>query len=544
MVVNTAAAGAMTVDEATAILAEHFKQQLVQQAPPDIVEWAQKYYYIPETSQPIALGPHQRTFLRLANYHPALFTSVLYSTIKKSGKTAIAGVQGRYSAEFSGNKAEIYFIANDKDQAKDRAYESAKTSITLAPAYQKAKGLLPGSWRIIERIATHIPTDSTMQAIASDYQGAAGGNPTLTCWTELWGFTLERFKRLWDELTPVPTRARSMRWVETYAGYRDESELLWTYYQLGMQGRRATVKDLEPYAWPLGSDPWPFADRNEIPIWINEHAGMVTYWDTAVEPTNYARRMPWQQGARGARYYQHQATELREPAFNRLHRNLWQNSLSALMPVEWYEACSFEKRGVDKLSFDAGYPVVLGVDASVSGDCTAIEGVSRHPDDTQITTKDAKGNDVVTSLHDTDVVHRTHHVWKPPKGGTIDYAEVEATIRMLCKTLNVVCIVYDQFQLHDMMQRLTRDGVAWCKVFSQAADREIADKNFHDMVRDRHYWHDNEMPSEYISNASAYQAGTGAKIDRLRIVKGGANLPVDPTVATSMAVAECKRLLL
>ena len=459
-----------------------------------------------------------------------------------SGKTAIAGLQGRYMAEHSGNKAEVYFVAHDKEQAKDRAYESAKTSIELSPTYDKGRRTLAGKWRIIERQSVHQPTDSIMRAIASDYEGAAGGNPTLSSWTELWSFTLERFKRLWDELTPVPTRARSIRWVETYAGFEDESELLLSYYKLGMRGRRATIKDLEPYAYPLGSDPWPYADRDSIPIWINEDARMVTYWDTAIEPHNYARRMPWQKGPLGDAYYKQQAAELRPTAFDRLHRNLWQNSVSEFIPVAWWHAC---KRGGDaKPRYNKDYPVVLSIDASVSGDCTAIEGVSRHPDDSAIEVVDKKGNKISTSLHEIDIVHRIHRVWKPPSAGTIDYAEVESEIRLLCSEYNVVQLTYDVFQLHDMMQRLTRDGVVWCRQFSQASEREVADKALYDMIRDRHFWHDDEMPDEFIRNAAAYAAGAGSKVERMRIVKKSKDTPVDPTVALSMAVSECKRLVL
>lgn len=534
-------------DEALAKLAQRFQKQIVAQRPPNIVDWAQQRYYIPETSAPMVLEPGQRTYLNMAWHSEYDFVTLLYSTIKKSGKTAIAGVQGRYAAEFSGNKAEVYAVANDKEQAKDRAYESAKTSIELDPRYDKSKRGIPGSWRIIERQAVHEPTGSIMRAIASDYEGSAGGNPTLTLWTELWGFTLERFKRLWDELTPVPTRARSMRLVETYAGFEDESELLMDLYKTGMRGRRATVRDLEPYAWPPGSDPWPYADREHPPIWINEDARMLTYWDTAVEPTNYARRMPWQVGARGDAYYKEQASQLRPEAFDRLHRNLWQNSVSEFLPIAWWQAC---KQGSIKASIQRpeSYPVVMAVDASISGDCTAVVGISRHPDDTPIEVETAVNGRTVRAFitrHEKETVGRFAQVWHPPgNGGTIDYSVVKASIIDYCKRYNVVCLVYDQFQLHGMMQELTREGIVWCKVFSQAADREIADMDLYAAVRDRKHWHDDEFDEQYVKNAAAHQLGQGAKVERLRIVKKAKDTPVDPTVSLSMARSECLRLLL
>src|SRR5262245_27148618 len=55
--------------------------------PPDIVHWAHSNYYIPETSMPIILQPHQQVFAR-AFTHPRPFdtpiTTYMYSTCKKS----------------------------------------------------------------------------------------------------------------------------------------------------------------------------------------------------------------------------------------------------------------------------------------------------------------------------------------------------------------------------------------------------------------------------------------------------------------------------
>src|SRR5262245_36093770 len=109
----------MTEAEAQSILADYFQSQLRSgHDAPNIIDFARLSYYIPETARPIRLEPHQRAILKMA-LDPSLdFTTIVYSTIKKSGKTAIGGLVGRYIAEFSGPKAEVYFIANDKDQAK------------------------------------------------------------------------------------------------------------------------------------------------------------------------------------------------------------------------------------------------------------------------------------------------------------------------------------------------------------------------------------------------------------------------------------------
>lgn len=480
-------------------------------------------------------------------------STYMYSTIKKSGKTAFAGVCSRFAGQYSGNNGEIYFIANDKEQAKDRAYESAKISIERTPGYDHGKRMLPGEWRIIERQSLHLPTGSIMRAIAGDYEGAAGGNPTGTFWTELWAFTSERFKRLWDELTPVPTRARSFRFVETYAGFVDESELLYSLYRRAvLQGRRLTRDELARYATP-GTDPWPFPD--EPPFYINEAAGTIAYWD---EGPMAQIRMPWQRSERGQAYYREQKTNLRQEAYERLHLNYWVSSAQTFIQPAWWQACK-APLPPQATPLPHNWPVVVAVDGSVNSDCTAVVGVAREP------VWDAARQRLVPS--DTDVRLVFAQVWTPPQGGVIDLDDVEAYLRHICghhgsiaekwpdreyaerytgaPTYNVVQITYDAFQLHQMMTTLANDYIAWTKAFPQGGEREIADKQLYDLIVRRGIHHNDEYEPEYMYNAAAYVAGTNAKNqDRLRIVKKAPDAKVDPVVATSMACRICLYLLL
>ena len=52
---------------------------------------------------------------------------------------------------------------------------------------------------------------------------------------ELWGFTSERSRRLWDEMSTSPVRKISGRLTTTYAGYEGESVLLEELYKRGLQ---------------------------------------------------------------------------------------------------------------------------------------------------------------------------------------------------------------------------------------------------------------------------------------------------------------------
>lgn len=489
-------------------------QFLKSQAPPEVVnpppvlkpsEWISQNFYIPETRRPIVLMPHQAAIVDYALDEANNFTTIVYSTIKKSGKTAIAGAMGRYLAENSGYRAEILTVANDEAQARSRGYQSLLTSIELTPGFNRGRSILPGQWKIIEKQAVHLPTNSVVRAIANDSEGEAGGNPVATIWTEIWGLKTEKDKKLWAELTPVPTRARSLRIIETYAGYSDESKILLEVYKRGLEGERLTHDDIN----------WPFEDQP--PIWVNKKARMFMYWDTGLA----ARRMPWQTNKDSEDYYAEQAESLTEDDYKRFHFNEWITSTSPFIRIEWWRNCQEEIPTLDRNT-----PCILGVDASVSGDCTAIALVSRHFN---------------PERSSKDVALRKYKVWKPPKNGTINLQEVEDEIREWCKRYNIVQITYDQFQLHHMMGRLTEDAVAWCHVFGQQSPRAIADKQLYDLIVHRRIAHDGDITfEEFLSNAAA--KGDLETAEKLRIVKKAEGMPVDPVVAMSMAVAECLRL--
>lgn len=469
-------------------------------------DWMERNFYIPETQRPIKLKPHQRSLIEYMLDEANEFRTLIYSTIKKSGKTAIAGAMGRYLAETSGYRAEILTVANDMEQARSRSYQAIISSIELSPGFDRNKNTLPNQWKVIEKHAVHIPTQSVIRAIANDYKGEAGSNPTCTLWTELWGIKSEAGRRLYAELTPVPTRKRSLRIVETYAGFEDESEILLDLFILGQRGKRLSHDDID----------WPFPDQP--PVWVNREAGLCMYWDTGVN----ARRMPWQLGKSGDAYYNEQRETLKKEEYERLHENIWQSSVSEFIRPEWWIACQEE---IPPLIVRE--PCVLGVDASVSGDCTALSLVSRHTD---------------PKRRETDVMVRAIAVWYPRSmGGVMDYAELEQTIREWCKKYNVVQIAYDAYQLHDMMQRLARDSVAWCNAFSQMAPRALADKQLYDLIVQRRIAHNgNSELLQHVKNAAA--KNTALEQEKMRLEKKRKDTPIDLVVATSMATYEALRL--
>lgn len=491
-------------DAAIATLAQYFRPQLqtaYTQRSLGIADFAAQRFYIPETGDTIRLTPHQTSILEYAldpNHSFIYGGTIIFSTVKKSGKTAISSLVGRYIAETWGTSNEIFYCANDMEQSRGRGYQKLLDSVELDPSYMKKTAT--NGWKVIERAATFEPNRSIVKALSGDYRGEAGSNPTATFFSELWAYTSEASRRLYDELTPVPTRERSLRYVETYAGFSDESDLLIELYELGLKGRRLTHDDID----------WPFDDQP--PIYVNEAARLFMYWDDGP----IARRMTWQT----PEYYQTQAATLRPQAFDRLHNNYWVSSTDSFIAEEWWQSC----RAVIP-PLDAHTPVVIGVDASVSNDYTALVGVTRHPD------------------NPAEVMVRFYEAWEPTQGNPIDLSLVDRRLRELCAQYNVVQLAYDPFQAHYLMTNLKHDAVAWTRPFSQNAAREVADRQLYELIRDRHLYH-NTGP-EFTKHIQAAAAKINPKDDsKMRIVKKSNTQHVDLIVACSMAVAECLRLSL
>lgn len=56
----------------------------------------------------------------------------------------------------------------------------------------------------------------------------------ISSFDELWGYTSERSRRLWDEMVPSPVPRVSCRLITTYAGFEGESTLLEELYKRGL----------------------------------------------------------------------------------------------------------------------------------------------------------------------------------------------------------------------------------------------------------------------------------------------------------------------
>jgi phage terminase large subunit-like protein len=189
----------------------------------------------PETGRPFQLYPAQERFLRegltLTSEGRLPYSELLFSAPKKSGKTALAAMIVLYVIlVLGGSYAEGYCLSNDYEQSVGRVFQQIVRM--LDPRRTKQSRLA----KITANQIVFPSTGATITALASDYASAAGANPTITVFDELWAYTSERSRRLWDEMVPVPTRKISVRLTVTYAGFSNESELLEDLYKRGLAG--------------------------------------------------------------------------------------------------------------------------------------------------------------------------------------------------------------------------------------------------------------------------------------------------------------------
>jgi hypothetical protein len=188
----------------------------------------------PEDGQPFALTESEFCFLEhafvLDEDGRLRYPELIYSCPKKSGKTTFAAMCVLYAVLTARVRfAEGYCIANDLEQAQGRVFAAIRRIVEACP-------WLANQAKITQsRIEFPKIGKASITAIGTDYAGAAGANPVISAFDELWAYTSERSRRLWDEMVPPPTRQRACRLTTTYAGFDGESALLEELYKRGLQ---------------------------------------------------------------------------------------------------------------------------------------------------------------------------------------------------------------------------------------------------------------------------------------------------------------------
>jgi phage terminase large subunit-like protein len=432
--------------------------------------------------QPFHLEDHQRKILgeafRYDENERFVYRTIIYSAPKKSGKTAINALVCLWWGFCIEAPNEIIIAANDLDQSVSRVYDAGKGFITKN-AELKERADFSG------RLLIRLKNETTIKAIPSDYAGQAGANQGLVSFDELWGFMSEKSRRLYEELTPVPTRKNSIRFISTYAGWENESILLEELY-LKIFNRGGNVKP--GVSRPLGDD---------LPIYTI--GDLFMYWD-------HEARMPWQT----PEYYESQRADLRVNTYLRLHENRWVSNESSLFDMEDWDAC-VDPEHRPPLS-DKSVKLFVAADASVKKDRSAVVSVYREKN---------------------FLCLGPFRVWQPTPEEPMDLeATMEAYIKELCKGYRVVEVRYDPWQLHRSATTLRQAGINMIEFPQTVPNMTDAGQALYDAVKHRtlRLYKDDELRKE-AGFAVGKETPRG-----MRIVKEKASRKIDAVIALAMSV--------
>lgn len=432
--------------------------------------------YIPETpGVPMTLADEQYNVLReMSSRDDAGFkySTWLFSMPKKSAKTTIGAGVALWQAWRFG-EGEIYIIGNDLKQADNRMAQAIRYCVEHNPR-MKGRVIVTTSKYTIK-----LDNGTKIESIPVDPRGEAGMNPTGLFWTEAWGAVGSRAELLWTEAALSPTRAgESFKFIESYAGFSGESLLLERLYENIVKNGVASPTIPELYT----------AGKS------------IAYWCTR-------RYLPWQTSESGQAYYRQEAMEKTPQEFSRIHDNAWSTSDDVFVPPIWWTNCR-----VDKLpDARAGQGMVLGLDGGLHDDCFAVVLVSKEGDYVDV---------------------RECHVWYPPVGGVVDFAEVETELLRIFDQYNVEEVAYDETHVAYLVQRLEHRSF-WRK-FDQFRPRAISDKLLYDLIREQRIrYADQPTLTRHILDANRKPEDEA----KLRIIKRNQKVKIDAAVCLSMAAA-------
>ena len=391
----------------------------------DPIAFVEQCVISPETSKPFKLLDTERVFLAhmfaTAADGRLLYPELIYSAIKKSGKTTFAAIVVITMVLLLGGRyAEAYCVANDLEQAQSRVFEMCRRIIETSPLLKREAKLSA------DRISFPA-TSATITCLASDYASAAGGHPTIAVFDELWGYTSERSRRLWDELIPVPTRRISCRLVVSHAGFSGESVLLEELYKRGLA-------------------------QPEIARDLHAGDGLLMYW-------SHQPLAPWQDEA----WLASMRRSLRPNQFLRMIENRFVTTESSFIDLAAWDRCVDPRIGA--VPANKALPIYVGVDASTKHDSTAI--VATH--------FDKKAQQVRLVFH---------RVYQPSPDEPLNFeATIEQTLLDLRGRFWVRKVLFDPWQMQASAQRLAKQGVRLEEFPQSPANLTSASQNLYELIQ-------------------------------------------------------------
>jgi phage terminase large subunit-like protein len=388
---------------------------------------------------------------------------------RKNGKSAIGSGLGLYGLLASGDGAEVYSCAADKDQAKI-VFGVARRMVELDEEMsQHIK---------VYRDVLEVPeTGSTYKALSSEAFTKEGLNPSLVLFDELHA---QPNDELYDVMSnSFGARISPLMVMITTAGVKFDSSgnesICYRLWQYGRDIAEGLVEDETFFmAWwgaPDNSDPASEAVR------MAANPGYGDLVDAEDIESNYKQAL-----AKGT-----------VSDFKTKRLNMWVSSERQWLPDGWWDRCAT----LDPDNFQhPERPVVLGFDGSRSGDNTALVAV--------------------TVEHEPKIKVLGH--WQKPDDDPhwrVPRAEVKDAIRAAFDDYAVLEFSYDEYLWQDAVLELQEEyGDERFVAFPQTQQRMgPATQRFYELVQNQKIRHDGNVAlARHLANAVIKADERGARL--------------------------------
>ena len=452
------------------------------------------------SGQLITLRPWQRSLFSMlyARREDGRFRHrrALLGLPRKNGKSAVGSGFGLYGLLASGDGAEVYSCAADKEQARI-VFGVAKRMVEMDNEMSK-------HIKVFRDVLEVPETGSTYKALSSEAFTKEGLNPSCVLFDELHA---QPNDELYDVMSNAfGARINPLLIMITTAGVKLDSAgqesicyRLYQYGQLLAQGIEVDPSFFMAWWGALETD-----DPSSPATWEKANPG----YNDLLDPEDFEAN--WKQAvAKGT-----------VNDFKTKRLNMWVDSSRAWLPDGWWDKCATLS---DSDWVEPARGVVLGFDGSRSGDNTALVAVTvEHEPKVKVLGHWAKdpGDDN----------------WRVPRG------EVKDAIRKACDEMYVREVCFDEYLWQDAMEELAEeirpkdpDSESIFVAFPQTSGRMApATQRFYELIQNQKIRHSGDP------RLAKHLASAQIKIDERgsRLVKDARNSPrkIDLAVASVMAV--------
>jgi phage terminase large subunit-like protein len=381
---------------------------------------------------------------------------------RKNGKSAIGSGVGLYGLLMSGQGAEVYSCAADKDQARI-VFGVARSMVEQQPD-------LSSMIKVYRDALECVENGSVYKVVSSEAFTKEGLNPSLVLYDELHAAPTDELYNVMS--LAMGARRNPLLLAITTAGVKSDRDggdsICYRLFQYGQRIASGEVKDDSFFlAW------WGAADNDSHTspeVWQRSNPG----YDDLIDPEDL----------------ESQVKRIAENEFRTKRLNQWVSSAVAWLPAGTWDACKAD-RGIDQ-----GARVVLGFDGSRVGDATALVAV----------TVEAQPHVEVLGLWEKP---RDTVDWRVPRG------EVKAAVRQACRTYQVDEIAWDEFLWLDAAEELEAEGLP-VVVFPQTLQRMgPATQRFYELVTTKAITHSGDPRlARHLGNAQLRVDTRGSRLSK------------------------------